>query len=190
LKIHLHKNIISLERVDENNLEQLRLLRNNVLIQSLLANTGQINPEEQVTWFNSIDHRCNFYFLVFINQELKGYCLLKHVDFQKKSGEPGIFIVDEDFWGSSLGALLTISFLDYCADIFNIEYFMGNVLESNKRAIMNYELFDTMRLKSSNENEIYLKSAIPYRSMIKVNKTRLYLSKLENYERRFCSDQS
>lgn len=185
MKIQLHKNIISLERVDESNLEQLRLLRNNAVIQSLLANSGHINQDNQISWFNAIDHSCNFYFLISIEQKLKGYCLLKNIDMLSKSGEPGIFIIDEDFWGTTLGALLTIAFLDFCADHFSIDFFWGNVLPINRRAIKNYSLFNTFYYQENTDKELFLKSAKPYRNMEKINKIRKYLLKFENYERDF-----
>jgi len=183
LKVKLHHNII-IEEVNLDNIDLLRKLRNNDSLKSILSVNKKITKEEQIRWFESIDKCLNFYFLIYINNQLKGYCLLKNIDFAKKIGEPGIFLIDKNLWNSTLGSILTIAYLDFCTDSYNLEYFFGNVLHSNTKAKSNYQLFETNIYKDS-EKETFLMSSMKYCKMNKINKIRKILEDLENYQRDF-----
>lgn len=181
LRIKLHTDI-ELRVVDTENLEMLRQLRNHALIQDVLVHRGIISEYEQKKWFDNIDGKTAVYFLIFISDEIKGYALLKKINTKESSGEPGLFLIDNHF--SSLGGILTLSFLDFCNDFFGINYFYGNVLNSNTRALLNYNYFDTE--KNQNEGGFSKLHAIAkYAEMKKVNKLREYIQKQDNYKRIF-----
>jgi hypothetical protein len=180
LKINLHKSI-TLEVVDENNLELLRELRNNSVIQEILVHKGLVSSNEQKKWFDTTDKIKNIYFLIYIESEIQGYALLKNIDDTNTIGEPGIFLISNHF--SSIGGILTISFLDFCHDFFGINYFFGNVLNSNNQALMNYTYFDTK--KEEKENEVILKAKVSYSEMKNINKLRGYIQKWDGYNRIF-----
>ena len=180
MKINLHNNI-SLQVVDENNLELLRKLRNNPIIQKTLVQRGLVSCRDQIKWFDAIDKTKNIYFLVFIDNEIQGYALLKNIKIKHSIGEPGIFLISNHF--SSLGGILTISFLDFCHDFFAIKYFFGNVLNTNRQALTNYTFFDTEN--EEKDNEIILQAKINYSEMKHINKLRKFIHKSDNYQRVF-----
>jgi hypothetical protein len=182
LKIILH-NSIYLEKVCDKNLEILRNIRNCPSVQEVLVSKNFIDKEQQKKWFKNIDHSNNHYFILYINDEIEGYTMIKNIDAAYFKGEPGIFLKDKNLYNSTLGAVITISFLDFCNDFFKIEFFFGNVLNSNKRALNNYALFETITRESVCDKEIHITSKARYNEMSKINKIRNYLEKLENYNR-------
>jgi|GEM_PF-3119493 len=174
---------ITLEKVDEQNLEALRNLRNDPSVNHFLASPATVSAEEQVAWFRKTDPLRNIYFLVFVNDEPAGYCMLKHID-DSRAAEPGIILTRRKLHYSSAGSLLTIAFLDFCHCFFGIVAFHGNVLHSNESALKNYDWFDTV-VKAEDEKQKVLSAAMPYAEMPKVNKLRDALRKLENYTGKF-----
>lgn len=181
MQINLHDKIV-LELVNASNLETLRNIRNNAIIQNTLVAKGVITEREQLSWFNQLNHRECAYFLIKINQQVKGYCLIKNINQQLRAGEPGIFLTEHH--NSTLGGLLTIAFLDFLNDFFGIDYFFGNVLQSNKTALNNYSFYFTEKINDEN-GEIILKSASKYNAMNRINNIRSFLQKTENYQRIF-----
>lgn len=182
MKINLHNNI-DLELVDDSNLELLRQLRNHPSIQQVLAHKGIVSEEHQKKWFDEVDKRKNVYFLVLLSNEIKGYALLKNIDADSVSGEPGIFLIDSEYYGSTTGGILTISFLDICNVFFGIKYFFGNVLKNNSRALFNYNYFET---EKEEDNQIkILHSKTEFSKMQKINTLREFLQKTEQYSKKF-----
>ena len=144
------------EKVSFKNLEQLRLLRNSRVVQNYLVYKGEISAEQQIEWFKKEDTVANHYFLSKQNGNVIGYCVLRHIDYKDYSAEPGTFIANEDLFDSSLGALYMISFLDVCRFLFGIKKFFGNVLNTNNRALTNYQWFGANKSKGATEQEIIL----------------------------------
>jgi hypothetical protein len=144
------------EKVTPNNLEELRVLRNLRVVQNYLVHKGEISREQQIEWFTKENTIYNHYFLAKQNGHVIGYCVLRHIDYRDNSAEPGTFIANEDLFDSSLAALYMISFLDVCRFLFGIKKFYGNVLNTNNRALTNYEWFGADKSKGAAENEIVL----------------------------------
>lgn len=161
--------------VTNENIEELRKLRNASFLASYMSKKNFVTKEMQKTWFNKLDKTTNKYYLAYDNgtKNLIGYTLIKNIDFKKNSGEPGTFLIDEKMIESSKAALFMISFLDYCYFELGITHFFGNVLKSNKRALRNYALFEPKVIDDSGEefkyetNIDYLKSTIKIRKALK-----------------------
>jgi hypothetical protein len=144
------------EKVTFKNLEQLRVLRNLPALQNYLVHKGEVSAGQQVEWFKNADTIHNHYFLSKQNGRVIGYCLLRNIDYNIHSAEPGTFMADEGLFDSSLAALYMITFMDICRFLFGIKIFYGNVLDTNSRALTNYEWFGADKKNGEAENEIIL----------------------------------
>jgi UDP-4-amino-4,6-dideoxy-N-acetyl-beta-L-altrosamine N-acetyltransferase len=126
---------IELKRVEMSDIEMIRLWRNAPEIRSKMAYRKKISASEQVKWFNSVDNKLNYYFLIKVNGESIGVINCKEVNEKDEYGEGGIFIWDKEYMKTPYPVFASLMFLDF---IFN-ELLMGNVsfirtLKSNDAA--------------------------------------------------------
>jgi hypothetical protein len=170
------------EKVNFKNLEQLRVLHNSRFVQNYLVHKGEISVERQTEWFKKEDTIHNHYFLSKQNGNVMGYCVLRHIDDKDSSAEPGTFIADQNLLDSSMAALFMISFLDVCRFLFGIKKFYGNVLNTNGRALANYEWFGAVKRKGTVENEIVLTESENQSYEQSTEKIRRALKTIYGYE--------
>ncbi|MCB9365502.1 MAG: hypothetical protein H6587_13095 [Flavobacteriales bacterium] len=174
--------------VTNENLEDLRNLRNSAILAPYMAKDKYITKEKQLKWFNDMDKATNKYYLAFENEKktLIGYVLIKNIDFNQKKGEPGTFLIDNNMMESSKAALFMITFLDYCYYKLGIKYFFGNVLKSNKRALGNYVFFQPNVVDDSGK-EFHYEASIDY--LKSTHKIRKALHLVFNYNPIFESEK-
>ena len=147
----------------EADLETLRIMRNSNELERFMSDKRKISREEQLNWYDSLDKKTNYYYLVYDCRKngLIGYALIKNINWTNDSGEPGTFLIKPELLGTSEAALFMISFLDYCYFKLGIKSFFGNVLADNSRALANYEIFNPRRIKKTG-NELNLESSEDY----------------------------
>ncbi len=99
-----------LRRLAPKYLEAVRLWRNDPAISQWLVFQGQIGPEQQRKWFDSVDQSRNFYYIIEYQGQPVGMVNLKNYEAAAASAEGGIFIGDQSFQNSmvALDALLTM----------------------------------------------------------------------------------
>ncbi|CAN5302810.1 hypothetical protein BH09BAC1_BH09BAC1_04310 [soil metagenome] len=143
------------ETVTLDNLETLRQMRNSRFLQPYMHHQQPISQAQQTAWFKGL--RNSIYYLVLRQGEHIGYAMIKDIDREKASGEPGTFLIREDMLESSEAALFVLTFLDYCYFELGIKIFHGNVLFSNTRALKNYEFF-APQIREKNQQGLILES--------------------------------
>ena len=52
----------------------------------------------QEKWFEKINNDNNFYFIIEYEGREVGMINIKDVDYEKRTGEPGMFLYDDDLW--------------------------------------------------------------------------------------------
>ena len=88
----------------------------------------------QRDWFESINNNNNFYFIVnYENQDI-GLVNIKDVDYEKKTGEPGIFIYPDEYQNGDISFRCALCNMDFAFEQLNLDYVYGHVLRDNKRA--------------------------------------------------------
>ncbi len=126
---------ISLRRITEEDIELIRIKRNDPAIRKRMAYRKKISSSEQIAWFRSVNNKLNYYFLIFIGDESIGAINCKEVNVIDQVGEGGIFIWNEKYLRTPYPAFASLILLDF---IFN-ELQIGNlsfarVLHSNEEA--------------------------------------------------------
>src|SRR5579862_2499009 len=93
---------ITLERLDHEHLEMVRNWRNDPKISQFMFYKGEISPQMQQEWFQSINTEQNFFFIIHYNNESVGLINISSIDWDNRTAYTGLFIYDEKFWGSDV----------------------------------------------------------------------------------------
>lgn len=125
---------IKLHRLTQDKIELVRKWRNDPKIQQYMEYREYITPQMQKAWFKKIDNDNNFYFIIEYEGREIGLINIKDVDYKKKTGEPGIFIYDDDCLNLDVGVRASLLQNDFAWNTLELETLYGHVLKSNKRA--------------------------------------------------------
>jgi RimJ/RimL family protein N-acetyltransferase len=109
---------ITYKRVCEGDLELLRYWRNQSFIRNTMQYREYITSNQQRKWFNKINNKYNFYFLIEYDKKKIGLINCKDAEENSNIAEGGIFIWDKSYWGSSIPALASLSMLQAVFEIF------------------------------------------------------------------------
>lgn len=83
---------ITLSRITEADIELVRQWRNHPDIMKTMQFRGNITPEMQKKWFESINNFNNFYYIIEYKNEKIGLINNKNIDWKARTSEAGIFI--------------------------------------------------------------------------------------------------
>ncbi len=126
---------VSLELLTEDKIEMVRQWRNDPKIQQYMEYRDEITPEMQAKWFKKLNNgKDNFYFIIKYKGEEIGLINVKDVDYEKKTGESGIFIYDDKFLNTDISYRAHLVMFDYFFDKIEFESIYSHVLKNNKRA--------------------------------------------------------
>ena len=153
--------------------EKLRSTRNLPHVKKQMFNQEEISPEMQKKWFHQLDNSKNFYFIYGLNLVDIGVINITNVDFLLGIGDAGIYVANEDYFGShfNIGALLFL--YGYAFEILKLRSIRARILPSNAKAIrMNLSLGFKL---VSNEENTYLLKKYDY------NQTTLKFERFFNY---------
>ena len=132
---------VTLRRLTHDKIEMLRQWRNDPKIQQFMVYREYITPEMQEKWFEKINNDNNFYFIIEYEGREVGMINIKDVDYEKKTGEPGIFLYDDSLWNSDVGMRVSLCFDEFIWDTLKLESTYCHVLAANKRAMQFNMLF-------------------------------------------------
>lgn len=128
---------ITLKRVVEGDLEEIRFWRNQNFISENMIYREEISKQDQLRWFQSINNKLNYYFII-INDEGDriGVINSKDVDLQKGEGEGGIFIWNQEVWNTQVPSLASLVLLNFSMLMLNsFKCSKIKVLKANSTAI-------------------------------------------------------
>lgn len=127
---------ITLKPLTHDKIELVRQWRNSPKIQQYMEYRQEITPEMQERWFEKISNSGkDFFFIMEFEGKEVGLINIKDVDFDKKEGEPGIFIWDDDFLNCGASVRASLARNDFAWDTLKLERMVSHVLSDNKRAI-------------------------------------------------------
>ena len=163
---------VSLELLTENKIEMIRQWRNDPKIQQYMEYRETITPEMQKKWFDKLNNgKDNFYFILQYKGEDIGLINVKDIDYEKKTGESGIFIYQDKFLNTDISYRAHLVMFDYFFDNLALESLYSHVLQTNKRA-QRFTLFLGGFLADNQEsvdNQLYIISKDAYKN----NKNRI-----------------
>ena len=159
---------ITLKRVEESDLEEIRYWRNQRFIAEKMIYRKEISKEEQVEWFRKINNQYNYYFIIIDAQGNRiGVINSKDVDLKKGEGEGGIFIWDQKYWETQAPSLASLVLLNF--SMLMLESFKRSkikVLKSNVSA-MRYNEKLGYSISESLEGKEYVEMLLTRESYIK-----------------------
>ena len=128
----------------------------------MIYNT-EISIENQIKWFESINNKHNFYFLIEYDNKFIGLINGKNVDYTSRTMEGGIFLWDTKYWKSHIPVIASIIMNDCNFLISNFNFVFAQVLRNNRNAVkynmsMGYEIVKETKniviMRLSRENYI------------------------------------
>lgn len=127
---------ITIQRLSEEDIELVRYWRNQPEIRQRMAYRGHITSEMQKQWFDSINNKYNYYFVIIYEGRKIGLINTKSVNMQDKYGEGGIFIWEQELWNSYVPSLASLALLEFTFKVldFSNKSFI-QILRNNPAAI-------------------------------------------------------
>lgn len=172
---------IKLKRLNYADIEMVRHWRNSPDIRDKMAFKKYITKRKQQEWFNSIDNKWNYYFLIEYKGKDIGLINSKNVNLSEMYGEGGIFIWEENIDNEYAPVLVSLCFLNtvfFLLKLFNKSFIQ--ILKDNKRAInFNRSLgYVLIPRQEKIENQYYVLTKEDY--IQKTEKLRKVAEKLTN----------
>ncbi len=125
---------ITLKRVEERDLEMLRIWRNSAEVNQFMAFREHITIKMQKKWYRSLNMERNYYFIIHYENYPIGLTEIKNIN--NESGDLGIFIADTESLKIpliSFKAIFTI--IDFAFTTLKLKALEATILSGNNRAI-------------------------------------------------------
>ena len=135
-------------RVLSTDLELIRYWRNQDFIKNSMQFKGYITPQMQEKWFQSIDNKNNYYFIIHHQSKKIGLINCKESSISGVS-EGGIFIWEKAYWGTAIPAFASLSMLQAVFEVFKSgSISLATVAIENEKAIsfnkmLGYKIIET-----------------------------------------------
>lgn len=126
---------ITLVRLKKEHIEMVRQKRNLTYIQDKMLYQKKISWRQQRRWFNQINNKNNFYFLIQYDNKFIGLINGKDIDFDKRTCEGGIFIWEKEYWQTYVPVAASLILNDYNFLMADFKANYAKVLKTNKNAI-------------------------------------------------------
>lgn len=154
---------ITLRSLSHSKIELVRHWRNHPSINQYMEYRGHITPEMQEAWFQKISASdTDFYFIIEYQGRDIGLINIKDISYEKKCGEPGIFVWDSDALNTGVSFLAVFALDDFCMETLGLETVYCHILRSNKRAIRfnKYLGYQLCPGQENLENQLYSRELI------------------------------
>jgi RimJ/RimL family protein N-acetyltransferase len=144
------------ERLQEKDIELVRFWRNQPFILETMQFQEYITGEMQKEWFNRINNKYNYYFIIIADGKKIGLLSCKDTEPETRIAEGGIFIWDKDYWGTVVPVFASLSMLECIFEVFKSgDTSVATVNVNNKRAITFNKLLG-YKIIESNEKTVKL----------------------------------
>jgi UDP-4-amino-4,6-dideoxy-N-acetyl-beta-L-altrosamine N-acetyltransferase len=125
---------IKLRRLRKEDIERVRQWRNSEKINQFMEYRGNIRPEMQRKWFQSVDNFENFYYIIEYEKKDIGLINSSHIDWNNVSSEGGIFLWDEQYYESFVPVWASLCLLETSFYILGASRSVIKTLRDNERA--------------------------------------------------------
>lgn len=123
-------------RVTADDLETLRYWRNQEFIRNTMQFKDYITPSMQMKWFEKINNKFNYYFIIEHEGKKIGLINCKDAEPNSRIAEGGIFIWEKKYWGTPIPAFASLTMLQAVFEIIKSgEASVATVACDNKKAL-------------------------------------------------------
>jgi len=143
-------NGLVIERLKEKDIELVREWRNSDKIRKNMLYQEIITPEQQLKWFHSINNFNNFYFIVEYKNRKVGLVNIKDINWEDRSGEAGVFMVERDLSAALIPVAGALSISELVVGIFGFKRLYAKVRKDNKTMQKLNALFGYKKVEDAN----------------------------------------
>lgn len=144
-------------RVREEDIEVLRYWRNQEFIRNTMQFKGYITPEMQKVWFQKINNKYNYYFIIEHKNQKIGLINCKDTMPNTKIAEGGIFIWDKTYWGTMMPAFASLTILQAVFDVFKSGDTSVITIAKNNEIALNFNKKLGYEISKDESGEEYFK---------------------------------
>lgn len=126
---------ITLNRLDESTIEQVRVWRNLPGVANNMEFDRHITSNEQLHWFASLDKKECYYFTIAVKEKPIGLVHLNQFDESARSANVGLFIGDEQYVGTGVSLAASLLILEFAFEQLGLALLHAKVKNSNAIAI-------------------------------------------------------
>lgn len=173
--MRIEKYGIVLSSLKENEIELVRNWRNKPHVKSAMIFQEEISPEMQKKWFYSLTEN-DHYLLISVENHPIGMVHVKNINWEKKSGEAGIFIGDETYLKTMYPIAAVLTMMDTFFEELKFEELTATVRNDNPEILefnrqLGYELIskDSVSTRLKVEKQLYLKATKKIRAILNRN---------------------
>ncbi len=149
-------NGLVIERLKEKDIELVREWRNSDKIRKNMLYQEIITPEQQLKWFHSINNFNNFYFIVEYKNRKVGLVNIKDINWEERSGEAGVFMVERDLSAALIPVAGALSISELVVGVFGFKRLYAKVRKDNKTMQKLNALFGYKKVEDvGNEHKEY-----------------------------------
>tara|TARA_R110000868_G_scaffold250297_1_gene506804 strand:+ start:1432 stop:2004 length:573 start_codon:yes stop_codon:yes gene_type:complete len=147
---------IQLKPMQQADIEQVRLWRNDPEVARHMLSQDKISTEQQQAWFKKIsgDKRQQHFIIYYKDQAIGAANIRAYYQGESlenaRAIEPGLYIADEKYRGNILAYSPTLLLNDYCFEVLGVQKLVAVVKASNTAAL-NYNLKLGYKVESSGD---------------------------------------
>ena len=169
---------VTLKRLTIDDIEEVRLWRNENYIKDKMIYSKEITPQMQKKWFDSINNKYNYYFVIIDSDgDRVGLINSKNINLDEKVGEGGIFIADKKVWKTVTPVIASMILINFSVVLLNsFDKSIVKVLKSNSSAI---EYNKRLGYFKSDENNGIIQMKLTKESYIEA--TKMYSQILKKF---------
>lgn len=165
---------VRLIRLSEEDLELIRSWRNAAHVVNQMIYREYITPEMQQSWFQTINNKYNYYFVIEFEGKKVGLINAKNYNPEIGFGEGGIFIGEPDFEHSFAAVYASLTLLNFVFYMMtSIEVSRIRILKDNVRAIQYNKMlgYELLQNQENTDNQLYALTKERYKKQgLKLNK--------------------
>lgn len=132
---------ITLRKVTMDDIEMVRVWRNDRKISEHMISNIEITPMMQKEWFNGITARNEIHFMINYNSEDIGLISIKSINYEERSFEPAIYIAKDVLQNSHVPFLATMCLGDFVYNNLGLNKPKVLISDDNHKAIRYNKFF-------------------------------------------------
>ena len=156
---------VKLKLLTHDKIEMVRKWRTDPKVAQFMEYRGEITPEMQEKWFSHLNNGVdNFYWIIEYNGDELGIINIKDVDYNKMTGETGVFIYKDKYLNTDIAYRAHLVMFDFIFEDLGLKYTYSHVLRTNIRA-QRFSQFLGAHIAEGQENienQLYIKSKEEY----------------------------
>ncbi|MCS6818791.1 MAG: GNAT family N-acetyltransferase [Chitinophagales bacterium] len=125
---------VLLERLKREQIEMVRTWRNDPKISRHMFHRGIITPSMQAEWFESINNKENFFFLISYSRKYVGLINMSSIDWAEHTAYSGLFIYEDEYLGTDVPVRASLAMLDVFFLLGGIKKVFAKVRGKNRVA--------------------------------------------------------